>query len=307
MIFYIKIVNYHQRINVILDVGGLFIDGTNQQIAIEWLKISDKTTIDYVIYFDSDRIYVCDRQYHHHPFATSPACERLDRCIFYLDDIHTRGTDFKFPMTFEGALTLGNGLTKDRFVQAAMRMRKLGHGHSLTFWSSYEVHQQIIKLKTNSLIKNNSINVIDILRWVYENTQQTAWDGLHLWASQSLNFQRKLLAFRDIQWNDHQQIFTDVLMEQLAKDCLESEIIELIHMYGSPRLPKTLLDIHSDRYQQIKNNLLTDIQEEVLKRLKDYGGIKTRLSQLLDEEQQKRIRTRIRRRTSTCRTSSHFP
>jgi hypothetical protein len=44
-------------------------------------------------------------------------------------------------------VTLGNGLTKDRFVQACMRMRKLGNGHALTFWSSHEVHQQIARLK----------------------------------------------------------------------------------------------------------------------------------------------------------------
>ncbi|CAF3852881.1 unnamed protein product [Rotaria sordida] len=284
-----QIVNYHQSINVILDVGALFIDGTNREIAMEWLKISHKMKIDYVVYFDADRIYVCDRQYHHYPFATSPACERLDSCIFYLDDIHTRGADFKFPVTFKAALTLGNGLTKDRFVQAAMRMRKLGSGHSLTFWSSYEVHQQIMKLMKKKENTNNSINVIDILRWVYENTQQATWDGLNLWASQSLTFQRKLSAFENIQWNNDQQIFTVELMEQLAKECLEPEIIELEHMYGSQRVPQTVFDIYHARYQQIKHNLLTDIKEEVLKRLKEYGGKKLRLSQLLDEEQQKEL------------------
>ncbi|CAF2057649.1 unnamed protein product [Rotaria magnacalcarata] len=284
-----QIVNYHQSINVILDVGGLFTDGTNREIAMEWLKISHKMKIHYVVYFDADRIYVCDRQYHHYPFSTSPACERLDSCIFYLDDIHTRGTDFKFPVTFKAALTLGNGLTKDRFVQAAMRMRKLGSGHSLAFWSSYEVHQQIMKLKRKKENTNNFINVIDILRWVYENTQQATWDGLNLWASQSLTFQRIFSAFRNIQWNNHQQIFTDELMERLAKECLEPEIIELKHMYGSPRVAKTLFDIYHARYQQINHNLLTDIQEEVLKRLIEYGGKKLRLSQLLDEEQQKEL------------------
>ena len=282
-----QIVNYDRSINVILDVGGLFIDGTNREIAVKWLNISDKTNVDYVVYFHCDRIYVCDRQYHHHPFATSSAYERLDRCIFYLDDIHTRGTDFKFPLRFRAALTLGNGLTKDRFVQAAMRMRQLGHGHSLTFWSSYEVHQQIIKLKENSLM---NVNVIDILRWVYENTQQATWIGLHLWALQSLTFQRKLSAFRQIQWNDHQQIFTDPLMEQLANECLESEVILLKHLYGHPKVSKTLFDIYSSRYEHILKNLLsTNIQEQVLKRLKDYAGIKTCLSQSLDEEQQKEL------------------
>ncbi|CAF0875007.1 unnamed protein product [Rotaria sordida] len=180
-----QIVDYKEKINVILDVGALFIDGTNKDIAIKWLKLSNKNNVDYAVYFDSDSIVVCDRLLHHYSFVTSPANERLDRCIFYLDEIHTRGTDFKFPIGFKAAVTLGNGLTKDRFVQACMRMRKLGSEHSLTFWSSYEVHQQIQTLKTMSLMKNQennineSIKLIDILRWVYENTQQATWDGLH--------------------------------------------------------------------------------------------------------------------------------
>ncbi|CAF3145540.1 unnamed protein product [Rotaria sp. Silwood2] len=179
-----QIVDYEETIHVILDVGALFIDGTNRDIAIQWLNLlSDKNTIDlYVVYFDSDSIVVCDRQLYHYPFVTSPASERLDRCIFYLYKIHARRTDFKFSMGFKAAVTLENGLTKDRFIQAGMRMRKLRNSHSLTFWSSYEVHEQIKTLKTKSPNKNDFIKLIDILRWVYKNTQQSTWEGLHHWA-----------------------------------------------------------------------------------------------------------------------------
>ncbi|CAF1334201.1 unnamed protein product [Rotaria sordida] len=286
-----QIVKHKERINVILDVGALFIDGNNQDIAIKWLHLSDKNKIDYAVYFDSDSIIVCDRQFHHHRFEISPASERLDRCVCYLDEIHTRGTDFKFPKGFRAALTLGNGLTKDRFVQAAMRMRKLGNGHSLTFWSSYEVHQQITQLKKNSSQENinNFITLIDILRWVYENTVHSTWNGLHHWAAQSLSFQRKVAAFRNILWTDHHQLFTDTMMEELARECLEPEIIGLIRMYGAPKVLQTLFEIHSARYELNNDYLSREIQETVLKRLKDYGGTKQRLSQLLDEEQQREL------------------
>ena len=285
-----EIVAYQDNINVILDVGALFIDGTNKDIATKWLNLSDRTEIDYVIYFESDSIVVCDRQYHHHRFETSPANERLDHCIFYLDEIHTRGTDFKFPRGFRAAVTLGNGLTKDRFVQACMRMRKLGNGHSLTFWSSHEVHQQIIGLKkTISRQKNHSISLIDILRWLYENTVQSTWDGLHHWAAQSLSFQRKIAAFRNIHWNEQQQEFTNTMMTELAKECLEPEIIELVQMYGAPKALQTVFEIHSTRYQKVDYHLSDDIRDMVLERLRDYGGTKQRLSQLLDEEQQREL------------------
>ncbi|CAF0959459.1 unnamed protein product [Adineta steineri] len=272
-------------INVILDVGALFIDGMNREIALKWLNLSDKNKIDYAVYFDSDSIVVCDRQLRQSPFATSPASERLEHCIFYLDEIHTRGTDFKFPRGFQAAVTLGVHLTKDRFVQACMRMRKLGNGHSLAFFSSHEVHQQIIQLKKNV----NNIEVIDLLRWVYENTIDSTWNGLHYWATQSLSFQRKLAAFREIQWNNQEQVFDNEMMKQLAQDNLEPEILDLIDMYGERKVPSTLYDIHSARYNATNYNITVNIRDEVLQRLRNYGGKKTRLAQLLDEEQEREL------------------
>ncbi|CAF3125081.1 unnamed protein product [Rotaria sp. Silwood2] len=281
-----QIVDHQEIVNVILDVGALFIDGTNRDIAMKWLKLSDKNIIDYAVYFDSDSIVVCDRQLNNYSFVTSPASERLDRCIFYLDEIHTRGTDFKFPIGFKAAVTLGNGLTKDRFVQACMRMRKLGHGHSLTFWGSYEVHQQIKKLNPNI---NDLSKLIDILRWVYENTQQSTWDGLHHWASQSLSYQRKVSAFQRINWNDDQQVFTDEWMKDLANECSEPEVIELTKMYGASKAMQTLVEIHHNRYEQTSHDIWKEMKDAVLERLEDYAGAKQRLSQLLDEEQQREL------------------
>ncbi|CAF4824442.1 unnamed protein product [Rotaria sp. Silwood1] len=290
-----QIVNTEPMIQVILDVGALFIDGSNRQIAIKWLDLSNINRIDYVVYFEMDSIFVCDRQYQHHAFSTAPASERLDRCLFYLDEIHTRGTDFKFPNEFRAAVTLGNGLTKDRLVQACMRMRKLGKHHWLSFWSSSEVHHQVQTLKkTSALYKekenvNDHISLTDILRWVYENTQQAIWDGLHHWATQSLSFQQKNSAFRNIDWNNYQQILTNIMMENLAKASLEAEILDLKTMYGHEKIFQTVYEIYSTRYQYSNTGYSTEIHEAVSKRLLDYGGSKKLLTQLLDEEQQREL------------------
>ncbi|CAF2136416.1 unnamed protein product [Rotaria magnacalcarata] len=85
-----------------------------------------------------------------------------------------------------------------------MRMGKLGKHHWLSFWSSNEVHRKILTIKKNSISAIEQENIDDpitptnILRWMYENTQQTTWDGLHLWATQSLSFQWKVHAFQNI-------------------------------------------------------------------------------------------------------------
>ncbi|CAF3941269.1 unnamed protein product [Rotaria sp. Silwood1] len=308
------IINNKSMINVILDVGALFIDETNLQIATEWLNLSDKTKIDYAVYFQSDSIFVCNRRCQHHAFLTSPASEQLDRCVIYLDEVHTRGTDFKFPHRFRAAVTLGNGLTKDRLVQACMRMRKLGKYHWLTFWSSNEVDQQIRALKQRTLQRspdrtdnNDRVLVIDILRWVYENTQQATWDGLHYWAAQSLSFQRKMNAFRHIEWANHQQSFTDSLLEEIGKECLESEVLELMQMYGPPKTLQTISEIYFARSQQSGICSSTEIHEAVLKRSKEYGGSKRLLAQLLDEEQQRELEQELEEERQVERPPSVHP
>lgn len=35
----------------------------------------------------------------------------------FLDEVYIRGTDLKLPIYYRAAVTLGAGLTKDRFVQ----------------------------------------------------------------------------------------------------------------------------------------------------------------------------------------------
>jgi hypothetical protein len=49
-------------------------------------------------------------------FKQSPFYQKLDQCIIYLDDIHTRGTDFKFPNKTHAFVTLGPRLNKDKLV-----------------------------------------------------------------------------------------------------------------------------------------------------------------------------------------------
>ena len=287
-----ELVKDEQRVHVILDVGALFVNASNRDIAVKWLRKSDKAQIDYAVYFESDSLYVGDRQNQPFPFATSPASERLERCVFYLDEVHTRGTDFKFPDGFRAVVTLGNGLTKDRFVQACMRMRKLGKSHSLKFCSSHEVDQRIRMLKKKSG-GQELVRLADILRWVYENTQQATWDGLHHWAAQSLTFQRKIAAFQNIQWTNEQQQYTNMMMDQLFRDCVEPEVLELHWMYGMPKIMHKIAEIHRSRCHDSSIQLSSEINAVVLNRLDFYGGSKTLLAQSLDEEQERELEREI--------------
>ncbi|QBZ56802.1 hypothetical protein PoMZ_01718, partial [Pyricularia oryzae] len=45
---------------------------------------------------------------------------QLDQCFMFLDEVYIRGTDLKLPIYYRATVTLGAGLTKNRFVQEAI-------------------------------------------------------------------------------------------------------------------------------------------------------------------------------------------
>ena len=213
-------------IHLLLDVGALMIELTNEQVAKQWLKLLSNynhSNIEAVVYFDDmNKLVVRDKSDRVTVLEYSPYKDTMDRCVVYLDDVHTRGTDLKIPRGKKACVTLGNGVTKDKLVQACMRMRMLGNGHSLEFWASHEVDSQIKegilngkytdynntknqKDKTN-LVKNIVINgavmnssipsnlvktkigVRQVIEWSLENSRVFTEECMPLWASQGVNF-----------------------------------------------------------------------------------------------------------------------
>ena len=105
-------------VRVLLDVGALMLELDNEQTAASWLKETSPEDVDAAIYFDRTQVLVSlDRQGRITPFRLSPFKHRLDRCVVFLDDEHTRGTDMKFPPGTKALVTLGKGVTQDRLVQ----------------------------------------------------------------------------------------------------------------------------------------------------------------------------------------------
>lgn len=106
-------------VHVILDVGAQIIELTNIQVAQQWLKIVpvEKEKEAVVFFNDADELCAIDRKGYVEKLQTSPYSYRLDLCLVYLDEAHTRGTDLKLPTSYRAAVTLGPNLTKDRLVQ----------------------------------------------------------------------------------------------------------------------------------------------------------------------------------------------
>lgn len=206
---------------VILDVGAQILDG-NQGVARAWLKMFG-TEKDAAVYCsDEDELTVIDRHGSVEALQTSPFASRLDRTVVFLDEAHTRGIDLKLPTQYRAAVTLGAGLTKDRLVQACMRMRNLGKGQTVVFLVPEEIKTKIIECTS----KATTITVFDVLHWSIAEQYNEARRSMPLWAVQGQRFikQSKI-------WTDALVGGATVLNKQHAKKLLEDEAQTLQDRY----------------------------------------------------------------------------
>ena len=110
------LVAQEREIRVVLDVGAQVLELTNREFAAAWLEL--KHDAKAAIYFnEEDELSVLTREGITQLLLESSFSRRLDECVVYLDDAHTRGTDIKFPIGFRAAVTLGPKVTKDRLTQ----------------------------------------------------------------------------------------------------------------------------------------------------------------------------------------------
>ncbi|RYP24740.1 hypothetical protein DL765_000286 [Monosporascus sp. GIB2] len=182
--------------DLILDVGALIVDLDNEQVARSWLGLSpahDKQAAIFVN--DKDELLVLNRGGFIEPFLTSPFVGDTKDCLVFLDEAHTRGIDLKLPDDYRAAVTLGPRLTKDRLVQACMRMRKLGRGQSVTFFIPQEIQERIRNCA--SLDTNAPLTVTGVLLWSISETWTDTEKSIPLWAMQGFRHQRQ-----EVIWNN---------------------------------------------------------------------------------------------------------
>jgi len=114
------VVGSKQTMRVILDVGAQIIELSNLELARRWLERAPVDQIDAAIFFDeNDDLCVTTRRGTVDAFLTSPFATHTDRCLVFLDQAHTRGTDLRLPDSYRAAVTLSPGVTKDTLVQGS--------------------------------------------------------------------------------------------------------------------------------------------------------------------------------------------
>ncbi|KAG9310892.1 hypothetical protein JVU11DRAFT_8750 [Chiua virens] len=233
-----NLVAQEPEIRVLSDVGAQMLDLENDQLAETWLSVSPGSSA--AIYFNKDdELTVLTREGNKQLLLSSPFAQQLDQCVIYLDDAHTRGTDINFPSGFRAAVTLGPKVTKDRLVQGCMRMRKLGHGHSIMFFAPLEVDRRIRYVAGK--IPSSTISAMDILHWAIRETCEDIQQRAPHWAQQGMDH-----ASRHDVWSSFSR--GELTPQQLSVKWLQPEAKRLQDLY-EPRDPSSVAfqatgDIH---------------------------------------------------------------
>lgn len=290
------------KIPVLLDSGALMLELNNHQVAKKWLKLAPQGEVDAGVYFNErDILMVIDRYNIETEFYLSPFRERLDRCVVYLDDVHTRGTDLKFPRGTSACVTVAGHQTRDKTVQACMRMRLLGQGHTIRFWASEEADNDIRKLCDKS--KTDVITTDNVLKFICHNSRSFEKDGLVHWAAAGYNYSQKLAAYRHTN-----------SLEELSKRCTDQEPIELDEIYGEKNemlfteiIENRFLGLTSSYKDSPNQKWLNDNANFIKVKLSEHIPDLTRFSQLIDEEQEKELEHELEEQREVYRPGAVVP
>ncbi|KAG9514191.1 hypothetical protein KCV07_g8292, partial [Aureobasidium melanogenum] len=275
-------------INVLIDVGAQVLEATNLQLVRKWLQY--RTDAKAAVYFDDrDEAMVLDRSGAATPLRISPLSGKLDDCLFYIDEVHTRGIDLAIPMGAHAAVTLGPRLVKDRLTQACMRLRNLGSGHSLCFISPTEVHRSICDLKGCEV--SDTLTSYDVLAWSMDQTCQSLEIARPLRAMHGLEYVRQQKVqdrFLPATTASSKLISGDERIQRFWDEIQEDESRSLELLYG----------VHEERigaFKRLLDRKSTDATMQHL--LKEYESMnKTRLEDCtVDNEQERELAHEIER------------
>ena len=84
------VVHYDANVRVIIDVGAQILDLSNLEVVVKWMSVIPAAQAG--VFFDAeDRAMVCTRDNRIEKLSGSSFLGRMDQCVVYLDEAHTRG------------------------------------------------------------------------------------------------------------------------------------------------------------------------------------------------------------------------
>lgn len=202
---------------------------------------------------------------------------------------------------FLNIIVLGD-ITRDKTVQACMRMRLLGKGHIISFWASHEADVRIRQM-CEVIIGYQPTNE-HVIRFISKNSETFEMDNTVHWVAAAYNYAKKTVAHR-INENKMTVDDDDSPLIQLYDQCVDNEFTTLKEMYGFKKEVQ-LTEIANGRFAKLmetvrekapNNNQVVDFVTQISSSLKTkLVNRKLDLScftQGLDEEQEKELENEL--------------
>ncbi|EXJ92093.1 hypothetical protein A1O3_00643 [Capronia epimyces CBS 606.96] len=268
--------------SVIIDVGALFLED-NKEIASKWLRLRSQMMAA-VFFSEDDEKMVLNRDGSVEPFASSIFKDQIGKCLIYLDEFHTRGTDFQLPDHFKAAVLLGPGLLKDSLVQACMRMRKLAVSQSVVFFAPPEVDNGIRALLHGAPEEIDSSHVI---RWCISQSCRTLLSQQPLWTMKGLSHSRRRLAFTRHVNENGRIVNSDKYLEVIR----ERESRPVSEIYTAEKHDKQKLSwkpSKAEKTDHIMAQLLEEWDRAETREFKDCGISEEQEREILHEVEEER-------------------
>ncbi|KAF5833854.1 hypothetical protein DUNSADRAFT_9691 [Dunaliella salina] len=215
-----------EKADALIDCGAILAGVSNRAAAEHILPLLDGSRFQGVCFFEPRASpptwMVLEARGRCLPRSSAPVAERNTFAIF--DDARCRGADLKLRQDAVGMVTLGPGMTKDKLMQAAGRMRLLGRGQKLQFVGTQEVSEKIQRVVSSidNSTRPSPLTSHHVLQWVMANTCVSMTEGVMEWCKKGLHFvSTKAQAgqpFLQEEQHDLEQLYSHAQTERPVKE-----------------------------------------------------------------------------------------
>ena len=174
----------NRNIDALIDCGALLAGISNRNVAeylSENLLLKPKGNLKGITFYDEStkEWMILEQSGRCLPKNQSSLKEKDTFALF--DEPRCRGVDLKLHPDAIAALSLGQGMCKYKFMQAAGRMRQLQNKQSLIIVGARRIFNEVRQ-------KSARVDVEGILAWVIQNTVQSIVRGIGVWSDQGIFF-----------------------------------------------------------------------------------------------------------------------
>jgi len=284
-------------IHAIIDCGALLAGTDLHKISTIILNILPIKEFGGVLFYDavnSHNWVILERSGRLLPKDISPITEEKAFVIF--DEPRCRGTDLKLRPKAIALLTLAPKLCKDKLMQAAGRLRKLGRDQKLIMVGGADVFSKLNGLTrshdNSSSISTHILNLgktlgfqataTNILSWAMKNTVESTAAGLPTWANHGLFFASTF--------------------DKNPQLSITEEVLKLEDMYGKSFTEQTVVKTtcntrayHMNRTggEDALHNSVKGIVNSIHNRVDEYGSDFTFPASGCDEECERELELEI--------------